>query len=233
MVRVEWGEAGGCHLAPFADAVVIVDVLSFCTCVDVGVGRGVAVLPFRWRDGRAEAFAQARGALLAGKRGEDGPSLSPASLLSLTTGTRLVLPSPNGGALCVLAGEGTRAPVFAAFRRQAAAVGAHLRGRFERVLVVPAGERWPDSSLRPALEDALGAGAVVDALDLTGSPEAEGGRATFRALRDRLPEVLRACTSGRELLERGFPGDVELAAELNVSAAVPQLVDGVFVNAAG
>ncbi|EYB67663.1 hypothetical protein DEIPH_ctg033orf0082 [Deinococcus phoenicis] len=231
-VRLEWGEAGVRHLAPLADAVVIVDVLSFSTCVDVGVSRGAAVLPFRWRDARAAAFAAERGAWLAGERSVGGPSLSPASLLSLAPGSRLVLPSPNGGTLCALAQEAGGAAVFAACLRNAAAVGAWLRERCSRVLVVPAGERWPDGTLRPALEDLLGAGAVVNALGLSPSPEAEGARAVFRALRERLPGVLAACSSGTELTERGFPEDLTLAAELNVSRSVPLLRGGAFVDAA-
>jgi 2-phosphosulfolactate phosphatase len=34
--------------------------------------------------------------------------------------------------------------------------------------------------------------------------------------------------SGRELIEGGYSGDVDLAAELNVSDAAPRLVDGAF-----
>ncbi|GMA16531.1 phosphosulfolactate phosphohydrolase [Deinococcus metallilatus] len=235
-VRLEWGEAGVRHLAPQAEAVVIVDVLSFSTCVDVGVSRGAAVLPYRWRERRAATFAAEHGALLAGERAAGGPSLSPASLLKLPPGTRLVLPSPNGATLCAWAQEGSGAAVFAACLRNAGAVGAFLRGRFRRVLVVPAGERWPDGSLRPALEDALGAGAVVDALcrsaGLSPSPEAQGARTAFLALWERLPEMLRTCASGAELVDRGFAEDVTLAAELNVSGGVPVLQGGVFVNAA-
>ncbi|WP_034384182.1 2-phosphosulfolactate phosphatase [Deinococcus sp. YIM 77859] len=233
-VRLEWGEPGVQHLAPWADAVVIVDVLSFSTAVDVGVSGGAAVLPFRWRDTRAATFAAAQGAVLAGDRDSGGPTLSPASLLGLPPGTRLVLPSPNGGTLCALAQESSRAVVVAACLRNAGAVGEWLRGRFARVLVVPAGERWPGGTLRPALEDSLGAGAVVEALcrspGLSPSPEAAGARATFQALRKRLPELLSGCASGLELMGRGFPEDVTLAAELNVSSCVPVLQEGAFVN---
>lgn len=48
-VRCEWGLAGVRHLAP-ADVMVIVDVLSFTTSVNIAVARGAVVYPYRWRD---------------------------------------------------------------------------------------------------------------------------------------------------------------------------------------
>ena len=39
-IRFEWGLAGVKALAPLSDVVIIVDVLSFSTCVDVVVNRG-------------------------------------------------------------------------------------------------------------------------------------------------------------------------------------------------
>src|SRR4051812_27993829 len=98
-IRCEWGKRGVETLAPISDVVVIVDVLSFCTCVDIATTRGAIVFPFGWKDERAKAFAAEKQAHLALARGADGYSLSPASLLSIEAGTRLVLPSPNGSAL--------------------------------------------------------------------------------------------------------------------------------------
>jgi len=43
----------------------------------------------------------------------------------------------------------------------------------------------------------------------------------------------RGAFPGANLLERGYPDDVELAAELGVSGAAPWLREGRFVNAAG
>jgi 2-phosphosulfolactate phosphatase len=95
------------------------------------------------------------------------------------------------------------------------------------VAVIPAGERWPDGSLRPAVEDLWGAGAVLDALgpaDL--SPEAEAAVAGFRAA--GLPDALAACSSGRELVAGGFAEDVDVASRVDASAVVPVLVGDAF-----
>jgi 2-phosphosulfolactate phosphatase len=91
-----------------------------------------------------------------------------------------------------------------------------------------AGERWPDGSLRPAFEDVVGAGAIIHHLAGTKSPESLLAEAAFLAMREDLHSALQACSSGKELIERGFEGDVTLAAELNVSSSVPVLVDGVY-----
>lgn len=227
-VRLEWGEAGAALLAEECAAVVVVDVLSFCTAVDVAVGRGAAVLPQR-HDDPAAALREAadRGAVPAGDRHGPGPSLRPSSLTRLEPGTRIALPSPNGATLCALAAGG-RAEVVAGCLRNASAVAAFLRGVDGPVGVVPAGERWPDGTLRVAVEDLLGAGAIVAGLD-DRSPEADAAAALFAAASD-LRTMLGALASGRELLADGFGADVDLAAELDASDAVPVLRDG-FLSA--
>ena len=67
-LRCEWGLGGLRALGPASDVVVVVDILSFSTAVDVAVANGASVLPYRWKDGSAQEFAQARGAILASQR---------------------------------------------------------------------------------------------------------------------------------------------------------------------
>src|SRR5690606_29618051 len=100
-VRCEWGEHGVAQLAPESDAVVIVDVLSFSTSVDIAVGNGAIVYPYRGKGELALDYAQSVGAILADfhRTGEAGYSLAPSSLLYIPSGTRLVLPSLNGSTL--------------------------------------------------------------------------------------------------------------------------------------
>jgi 2-phosphosulfolactate phosphatase len=238
-VRCEWGLAGLLHLGPSlvsGDAVVIVDVLSFSTCVDVAVSRGASVVPHEWKDASARARAEELGALLAESRdharGDAGAfSLSPASLLGLPPGACLVLPSPNGATLSRRAA--TLGPsVYTACLRNASAVASHVNRCHTNILLVPAGERWADGTLRPALEDWLGCGAVADALGpLALSPEAVGARDAFRAVRGDLRRVLGDLASGRELRERGFSADLALAAELDASASVPGLSEARYRDA--
>lgn len=228
-VRCEWGEHGVAVLAPVSDAVVIVDVLSFSTCVEIAVDNGAVVYPYRWRDDRAVEFAASvQAELAASKRGGGKYSLSPASLLQIQPGTRLVLPSPNGATLSLAAKP---APVLAGCLRNAQAVAQAASQYGPRIAVIAAGERWRDDhSLRPSFEDLVGAGAIASYLKGRLSPEALAAVAAFQQARDRLDETLAHCSSGKELIERGFSEDVRLAGQLNASDTAPLLVEGAFVR---
>lgn len=225
-VRCEWGMQGVEQLAPISDVVIIVDVLSFCTCVDVAVGRGALVYPFGFRNDSARTYAVVVGAQLANpQRSTRGYTLSPASLLTIPPETRLVLPSPNGSTLSVGTGD---TPTLAGCLRNAAAVADAARSLGERIAVIPAGERWRDGSLRPAWEDWIGVGAIIAHLPVQRSPEAESALAAFRAARRDLSGGLHRCSSGKELIANGYAADVDLAASLDVSAVASQLVDGAY-----
>ncbi|WP_116950241.1 2-phosphosulfolactate phosphatase [Jiangella endophytica] len=236
-VRVDWGPAGAGRLAPHVACLVVVDVLSFTTAVSVAADAGTTVFPYAWRDESAAAYADAVGARLAVGRKEASPrspwSLSPAALRAAPVTPRLVLPSPNGSAIAAAAGDDPAVTVVAGCLRNAAAVGRWLTaagyGTADRpVGVIPAGERWPDGTLRPALEDLLGAGAIVAALGAAHlSPEAIAARAAADAAPD-LAATLRDCASGRELIAYGYPGDVAIAAERDAADVVPVLTGGGF-----
>lgn len=227
--RCEWGLGGVRHLAP-ADVVVVVDVLSFTTCVDVALAQGATILPFPSKGSDAEAFARAQSAELAGARGVGRYSLSPLSFLNATPGLRCVLPSPNGATL-VLEAAATGAVVLAGCLRNAVAVARAAQRIGRTVNVVPAGEQWPDGSLRPGIEDWLGAGAILRELSGTKSSEALSAIAAFERAEHTLGELVAGSASGRELIERGYPQDVTLAAALNVSREAPRLATGAFVGA--
>ena len=57
----------------------------------------------------------------------------------------------------------------------------------------------------------------------------EDAESAFLRLGSDLASFLARCGSGKELVGRGFAGDVDLAAELNVSDCVPVLADGAYV----
>lgn len=226
-MHVEWGFAGLRESARLAETAVVVDVLSFSTTVSVAVGRGAAVYPVRPGDGYAPAVAERLGAHLAGPRGSRF-SLSPATADQLEPGERLVLGSPNGAALSLAAARrGLR--VVAACLRNASAVGGWLREHGGRVVVVAAGKHWRDGTDRFAIEDLLGAGAVLSHLDPSPfTPEAHVAAAAFRAAAPHLEVTVRDCTSGRELAAHGFPEDPLWASRLDADDAVPVLLDGGF-----
>ena len=228
-VRCEWGEPGVSQLAPISDVVIIVDVLSFSTCVDIATSRKARVFPYRWKDESARAFAAALGATLAdSRRNSPGFTLSPHSLLNLPAGARLVLPSPNGSSLTLATGT---TPTLTGCLRNYQAVASVAQHVGKRIAVIPAGERWiGDATLRPAFEDWLGAGAIISQLAGSLSPEARAAGAAFRDARAEIVGLLRQCSSGKELIERGFEQDVALAGELNVSECVPIFTDGAYVQ---
>ncbi|MFH8252190.1 2-phosphosulfolactate phosphatase [Microbacterium sp. B2969] len=127
-----------------------------------------------------------------------------------------------GGSALTLVGALTNASAVAG------AVLAEQKRRSARTSVaVIAGGDGP----RFAVEDLLGAGAIIAALADRGidhsSPEAAVACEAFRALRGATRHLLTASGSGRALAERA--DGVRAAAALDASSAVPVLRDGAFV----
>jgi 2-phosphosulfolactate phosphatase len=239
--RFDWGLDGLRTHAATSDVVVIVDVLRFSTAVCCAVDAGMTVWPYPWNDDGARTFAARHHAVLAGRREHGELSLSPTDLMHGPPGTHLVLPSPNGSTLAGAAQAMGADDVLAGCVRNARATAQAARtlaGESGSIAVIAAGERWPGTdTLRPAVEDLIGAGAILAALDPSSaqgvprcSPEAQAARAAFIAARPLLYDTLRESSSGRELIERGWEDDVATASCLDVCTAVPVLTTtGCFV----
>ncbi|MBD0345582.1 MAG: 2-phosphosulfolactate phosphatase [Coleofasciculus sp. Co-bin14] len=228
-LRCEWGKQGVAKLAPISDVVVIVDVLSFSTCVEIATNNGAIVFPYQWKDESAADYALSVNAQLASSKRtcNNGYSLSPASVMNIPTGTRLVLPSPNGATLTLGTGQ---TPTLAGCLRNCEAIAHFVQTYGSRISVIPAGEKWEDGSLRPALEDLIGAGAILSYLEGRLSPEAEIAVAAFHEVKDNLAIALRKCSSGKELIARGFATDIELAAAINISSCVPLFTHSAYIK---
>lgn len=203
-VRFEWG-IDGLHRLAAADIVVVVDVLRFSTTVVDAVAAG-------------NAYA-----------------LDDAAHTRSINGARVAAAAATGR-------HGAEPMVMLGSLRNAAAVAGaarteqHRRGGRTSISVIAAGElvgRDTNSPLRLAVEDQLGAGAVIDALGAGGidhtSPEAAVAAEGFRALRGAVRHMLGASGSGRELAARGRGDEVANASAVDATSAVPVLRRGIFV----
>jgi 2-phosphosulfolactate phosphatase len=85
--------------------------------------------------------------------------------------------------------------------------------------------------MRFALEDYLGAGAVISFFKGNLIGKAEDAILSFRSFKKDINRTISKCISGVELIEKGFEGDIALACEINVSASVPVLSNNIYKNA--
>lgn len=237
--RFEWGLRGARAAAERGDILIIVDVLSFTSAVTAAVEHGADIFPYPMHDG-AEAFARQVGAEL--RTAESVPAgsrtLSPLLYGPSDAGKRYVVRSPNG-ATCARHARAAPALLAGCLRNAAAVAEAANRLRADTdaaVTVIASGEKWKnvregENTLRPCIEDYLGAGAILASLDGDRSPEAELCAAAFRAVEGRVDALVWDSASGRELRAWQFEEDVRFCARLNVSTAVPRLAGDHFTTA--
>ncbi|MEL7155680.1 MAG: 2-phosphosulfolactate phosphatase [Actinomycetota bacterium] len=249
-VHLEHGPQAATLAAARGDVVVVVDVLSFSTTVSIAIERGAAVCALSADEitalGGRDAVADLHGAHVVAKDRADTEAkftLSPASLGKVASGDRLVLTSLNGAQI-VAAAAAAPATLIGSLRSRAAtaaAVDQEIAERSRRVTLIAATEQWPSvapgaDGMRIAVEDWLGAGAIAAALAERGRALSLEAELAAHAAASHLPDIGRVLVrsiSGRELIERGFAADVELAGEVDAaSVAAIRQPDG-FFRAAG
>ena len=252
-VHLEWGVPGALLAARRGDLVVVVDVLSFSTSVVEVIERDGTAFCYSPeeldRAGGRENVGRDHDAVVLSKQrsvpaGE--VSLSPASLQSLPAGQRVVMTSLNGGRCVAAASAAPWVGIGCLTNRTAVARRIETlitEGVASRCTIVPCAEIWSGPFMasqvgdlsevaamlvRPSYEDLLGAGSIVTALGahVRQSVEASMATAVFESHRDRLRPFLESCVSGRELIERGFGDDVELAARLDTRSGIPERSSG-------
>lgn len=217
---------------------IVVDVLRASSSIVALLERGAgAVLP-------AASIAQAReiaqgqpGVLLCGEEDNLAPpgfdyGNSPVQFSRLNLDGRLViLATSNGTRLLSQVAEAPVVLVGCFLNRRLVASKALVLAQDQglNLTVVCAGAHGGRVF---ALEDALGAGAIVDAAQrrhraakLTDG--AQAALAAFRACRRRLAEAVAFSAHARDLIELGLEEDVAFCARLDACGVVPRLVGGV------
>ena len=237
--RLDWGRHGTSQAAERGDILIIVDTLTFSTTVVTALHYGGIIYPCSMEE-NPTAFAQQVNGEAAVHRFEVPEkgrfSLSPNTFQHLIPGTRVVLASPNGATCSRYAQHVPYLFVGTLLnaRAIAAAVSSLLEEHDYSVTVIACGERWTtpseDGELRIAIEDYLGAGAILSYLSYEKSPEAQVCEGAFLQVRDQLSALIWECGSGRELRAKGFAEDVEYAAQLNKYEVVPWMHDDHLEN---
>lgn len=169
--------------------------------------------------------------------------LSARALSACEHGDVLELAADAGAAASLArAAEAAGAHVVFAGLRNAAAAAAHImreqheRARRTSISVIAAGSADDGASgSRWAVDDLLGAGAVVAALGDLGidhaSPDAAVAGEGFRALGGAVRHLLTASGNGRALAAEGERDAVLAAAARDAASVVPVLRDGVVTAA--
>jgi 2-phosphosulfolactate phosphatase len=239
-IRLAWGRRGAQAAAERGDILVVIDTLRFSTAAATAVHHGALIYPCATDEVLVTALAERVGGEVALHTLSSTPdthtsaptrfSLSPRSYLGIEPGMHVVLPSPNGATCCQYGAQAAALFVGALVNAQAvAAAVSHLLAPDDglNATLLACGERWrePDEEgiLRFALEDYLGAGAILSALPFAQTIEAQACSATFQAMHNQLDAALWACESGQELRAKGLGEDVRFAAQLNCYDTVPML----------
>jgi len=207
-------------------AVVVFDVLRATTSITAALHAGVkSIRIFPTTTDAAEARSKYPGALLCGEEhclpppGFDLGNSPGAFDRSLHAGRDLLMSTTNGTRALLAAAGATRG--YAGALVNATAVAKCLAQENLAVTLLCAGTNGVI-----AMEDILGAGAVIHSLRILTAVRLESDSAliadrVFAASRHDLPAALRLVRGGLNLIEAGLEADIDFAARLDVIETPP------------
>ncbi|MEO4052933.1 2-phosphosulfolactate phosphatase [Solibacillus sp. CAU 1738] len=238
--NVEWGLRGAREAAERGDIIIIVDVLSFSSTVVTALSHGAVIYPYPPHLNGKQFAEQIDAEFILGRAEAaklNKPTLSPISYSQEHANKKYVLSSLNG-AMCTWAVSKVPALLIGSLLNASSvsSVVNQLRMQLNaNITVVPCGEQWNDvreneNSLRPSIEDYLGAGAILSKLDGEKSPESDVCIGAFQHAKQKISEIIWECESGRELRNRGYEEDVRHCSRLDVFQTIPLLKSDHFVS---
>src|SRR5487761_1265535 len=98
--RFDWGVEGATELGQTSRVLIVVDLMSFSTAVDVAVAHGAAAYPCQFAKGASKALALRVGGIETVARRAttfaEPFSLSPATMALARPGMKIIVASTNG-----------------------------------------------------------------------------------------------------------------------------------------
>ncbi len=238
VIDIDWAIEGLRYAMDRGNIVVIVDTLRFSTAAVTAVNNGFTIYPVSTRQSGMK-LARKLGAHLAGRPGRSKYSISPHCYIKNRNdpNKKVVLFSPNGATCSESVKTGQIALIGCLLNARAVAVNLdRIGGELGKdVTIIAAGEQRAlttgrritydlESGYRVfAIEDYLGAGAIIAQCRLPRTAEAELCARAFSAARRRLGYFLKSSFSGRYLIGNRMRGDVEHASRLNLYEVLPVL----------
>lgn len=233
--KMDWSFRGVKEASLRGDIIVIVDVLSFSSAMINAVHNGAIIYPFP-RAGDINEYGNRVGAevcvLERSRAKELGlPSLSATSFNESHKDKKYIISSING-ATCVKEANDNNLILIGSLLNAESVAGVINKIQKEKgtnITVIASGERWSSVNdeprdLRPSIEDYLGAGSILSLLNGTKSPEADICISAYKNSKKDIVGLIKDCGSGRELINMGFPEDVEFCSKINLFKEVPFLI---------
>jgi 2-phosphosulfolactate phosphatase len=216
-----------------ARVVVVFDVLRATTTITAALAAGVAeVRVFDSLDAATAAACAFTGgaAVLCGERQCLRPAgfdlgNSPGGFTREVHAGKTVFMCTTNGTRAIVAARAAKVLLVGAIVNATAVARRALAERIDGVTLLCAG-----TDGEPAMEDLIGAGAVVDAMTREsvvelGNDAARVALRLFRASRGDLRGALAEATGGRNVVAAGLVGDVDFAARLDAIAVVGRVFD--------